>query len=344
MSLDVDNSSSSRGGPPVIEPVDFTNNRPAVSVMLPVYEPDRYLAQALQSVLSQDLGPNRMQIAVVDDASERSDVRAIVADTAPQGRVEIHRAERNRGLADNWNACVRIARGEIVHILHQDDWILDGFYERMLPAFAAHPEIGMAFCRHAFVDGDGRVTRRSHRERWRAGPLRGWLRKISRRQRLQCAAALVRRSVYETLGGYRSDLCYALDWELWVRIAAHFRVWYEPRILACYRRHAQSETARLRQENKIARDVLRAIDAFADHLPADERAQLLSAAYASFARRTLKQLAGTAAQADEMAERLDAIKLAISRTTDQRALERKHRQQTARLEQIMSERRRRESA
>jgi GT2 family glycosyltransferase len=283
--------------------------------MLPVYEPDQRLAEALKSVLQQDPGADAMQIAVLDDASARVDVAALVAQVSPEARIEVHRAARNRGLAANWNECIRLARGEIVHLLHQDDRVGAGFYARLEPAFARDPEIGMAFCRHAFLDDADRITGRSHRERWTAGVPREWLARIAENQRIQCASALVRRTAYERLGGYREDLAYALDWEMWVRIAARYRVWYEPRILAYYRRHEGNETARLRRGNTITSDVFRAIGLFAPHLPAGKRDRMLSAAYARFARRTLRQLESAATPAASAAVELDLVRTAIERMT-----------------------------
>lgn len=286
-----------------IAPTSRSTERPLISVVLPVYKPDQHLVTALRSVLLQDLGPAQMQIAVVDDASPTRDLQALLGQTVSAGRIEIYRSDENRGLSGNWNECLRIARGEIVHLLHQDDLVADGFYRRMLPAFASDSSIGMAFCRHAFIDCDDRITRISHRERWLAGPLSNWLKKIAVRQRIQCASALVRREVYEQIGGYRSDLSYALDWEMWVRIAAQYRVWYEPRVLAHYRRHDNNESTRLRNDDLINRDMLRAIELIVEQLPETQRQQLSDAAYAHFAQWALKRLEST-----HRAEDLDGIR------------------------------------
>jgi glycosyltransferase involved in cell wall biosynthesis len=247
--------------------------------MIPAYEPGQFLVETLRSILAQDPGQQTMQIAIVDDASPRVDVEALIASVAPAGRIEIHRNTENLGLAGNWNRSIELARGQLVHLLHQDDLILPGFYSRLLHGFATAPDAGMAFCRHAFVDDTGHWTRRSHRERWRAGILRDWLRGISRRQLIQCPAAIVRRVVYENLGGFRSDLTFALDWEMWVRIAAAHDVWYEPKILACYRRHRGSETTRLSASGMVGADTLRAIEIFSRHIPADSRVRFVSRAY-----------------------------------------------------------------
>lgn len=306
-------------GPTLLDPVSGADipprvgsgAKPRITVAIPVYEPGPFLLEALAGVLKQDLGPDKMQIIVIDDASPSRDVVALAAQSAPPGRIEFYRSSRNQGLASNWNQCIRAAQGDIVHILHQDDWIADGFYERLLPAFE-DPSLGMAFCRHGIASASKRIERHSHRERWRAGVLRGWLERIAERQRVQCASALVRRAAYEKLGGYRRDLCYALDWEMWVRIAAHYEVWYEPRELAYYRRHEGSETTRLADDNTAAFDVVKAIEINSSHVPDVDRARVLTSACLSFAQRTLKQLRKQAATGRDIAKLLEPVRAVLS--------------------------------
>lgn len=265
--------------------------RPLISVVIPTYEPDRFLIETLESVLAQDLGPERMQIAIVDDGSTRVDVSSLLANIAPAQRIELHKHDERLGLAGNWNRAVEYANGELVHILHQDDVVLPGFYDALLAGFRRSEHIGMAFCRHAFINERGDVERVSHKERWRAGVLPRWLRRISERQRVQCPAAIVRRSVYRTLGGFRIDLPYTLDWEMWVRIASAYDVWYEPRVLASYRRHAGAETARLDAAGRTISDMMAAVAAIAAHLPPSERRELQHRAYRRLARVHTKRAA-----------------------------------------------------
>jgi len=78
--------------------------------------------------------------------------------------------------------------------------------------------------------------------------------------------------VYERLGGFLAELCYGLDWEMWVRIAAHYPVWYEPEALACYRRHAANETARLQEAGEVLPDIVRSLDLTARSVPPGWRA------------------------------------------------------------------------
>src|SRR5437868_3875502 len=115
---------------PLIAGIQGSAWRPFWSVMIPTYNPRTdYLEQALRSVLQQDPGPEQMQIEVVDDCSNDSTASEIVRRIGT-GRVMFHVEPQNRGLANTWNRCIERARGHWVHILHQDDIVLPGFYYR----------------------------------------------------------------------------------------------------------------------------------------------------------------------------------------------------------------------
>jgi len=111
---------------------------PSVSVVIPVYNGERYLGEALESVLAQTVPP--MEIVVVDDGS--SDGSAAVAARFPgiQYITQAHAgpgAARNRGVA--------CARGALLAFLDADDlWVQDKL-ERQIAAFRANPALDMVF-------------------------------------------------------------------------------------------------------------------------------------------------------------------------------------------------------
>jgi glycosyltransferase involved in cell wall biosynthesis len=253
---------------PRIPPVPPGAERPLISVMIPTFRSNDLLEKTLRGVLDQDPGPDRMQIAIVDDRSPGDNHLQVVRRLAPS-RVEVHTQPANVGLARNWNGAIERSRGHWVHILHQDDLVLPGFYERLARVDDGATGVGAAFCRHLFIDGEGRGTDVSSLERPTAGVLERWLEKISRSQYIQCPSIIVRRHVYEHLGGFRTDLCYALDWEMWVRIASHYRYWFEPEALACYRVHEGNETARLKRVGRDLSDIRRAIRILSAGVPSE---------------------------------------------------------------------------
>lgn len=229
--------------------------RPFWSVMIPAYNPSgNYLEQTLRGILTQDPGPEQMQIEVVDDCSPKVDVVALVRKIAGD-RVKVSQTPGNLGLAGCWNTCIERARGEWVHILHQDDLVFPGFYRQLGDGIMASPEVGAAFCRHAFVAADNHWVNQSPLEQPAAGVLKNFNQLLARGCVLQCPSIVVKRSAYEKLGGYSLELKYALDWEMWLRIAAQYSVWYEPTILACYRTHGGSETGKLVQTGQNLREI-----------------------------------------------------------------------------------------
>jgi len=64
------------------------------------------------------------------------------------------------------------------------------------------------------------------------------------------------REVYEHLGGFRADLGYTLDWEMWQRIGSKYPIWFEPEILAVYREHRGAETSRIRRSTGFGQEYL----------------------------------------------------------------------------------------
>jgi glycosyltransferase involved in cell wall biosynthesis len=246
--------------PPLIFPLQEENSsRPFWSVMIPTYNPRAdYLAETLLSVLKQDPGPDQMQIEVVDDCSN-DDTASEVTRRVGAGRVTFHAEPQNRGLANNWNRCIERARGQWVHILHQDDLVLPGFYERLRKG-AEHSDAGAMFCRYAVANSKGHWLRISELHRESAGLLEDWHAEITVQCVIQCAAIAVRRSVYEQLGGFLPHLHYVADWEMWQRIASQFAFCFEPSILACYRVHSDSATSRLRLDAADTREVREMIE------------------------------------------------------------------------------------
>jgi glycosyltransferase involved in cell wall biosynthesis len=279
--------------PPLIPRIkEIGSVRPFCSVMIPTYNPRvDYLEETLHSVLQQDPGPEQMQIEVIDDCSS-DDLAAQTARRVGGGRVTFHAEHQNRGLANTWNRCIERARGNWVHILHQDDTVLPGFYERLRQG-AEQSDAGAAFCRYAVVNSKGHWLRISELYRESAGLLDDWHAKITIHQLIQCPAIAVRRLVYEQLGGFLPRLRYTPDWEMWQRVASQFSFWFEPSILACYRTHRDSATSRLRLDAADARELREVIHVTKGyHTPARGRmlARKARTYYAVFVMQNSRQL------------------------------------------------------
>jgi len=258
---------------PTITPVPETIPRPLWSVIIPTYNCADLLRETLKSVLPQDPGSDAMQIEIVDDVSTKDDPEAVVQELG-KGRVSFFRQPQNAGPQANFTTCIQRAKGQLVHILHGDDTVLPGFYSRMQEIFDKEPTIGAAFCRASVIDEEGQLLRLTQLVSSTAGILPNWLERIAIVNQITFPSIVVRRRVYEELGGFHPELIHTSDWDMWKRIAVHHPVWYEPEPLAGYRVHTASDTSRLMRSGANVADIRRSIEISQSYLPTAIAAKL----------------------------------------------------------------------
>lgn len=127
---------------------------PKVSVVMPVYGVEKFVAAAVESVLAQSY--EDFELLVVDDCSPDRSVEICQQYADP--RIRIIRHEFNRGLAGARNTGVRHATGDYLGFLDSDDLWTPDKLERHVAHLDARPEVGVSFSRSAFVDEEGRET------------------------------------------------------------------------------------------------------------------------------------------------------------------------------------------
>ena len=273
---------------PRIDPLPPGGARPLFSVMIPAYNYAEYMPATLQSVLSQALDPAEMQIEVVDDCSPAHDPEPMVR-AVGGGRIGFYRQPRNVGMIENFNFCIRRAQGEWIHILHGDDFVRPGFYARAREAIAAHPEIGAWTCRSIYMDESGLWTGFSELETRRPEVLgKDFVRRLLVDQRMQFVGTVVRRSMYEQLGGFRPELTLCLDWDMWKRVAVHAPIFYEPEPLACFRVHETSAHGKAVRAGRTTASERRSIRMARAYAPPAEAARIEREAFKMAAIRALR--------------------------------------------------------
>lgn len=197
---------------------------PLVSVVVPVYNGDRYLRESLDSILGQTYRP--VEVIVIDDAST-DDTPGIIASYG--SRIRSIRQPANAGTFENSNRGISLARGEFIAIYHADDVYTPGIVEREVEFLRTHPEAGAVFCLDVLVDAENREYGRLELPGdLRGRPLlqypevlEGLLRYKNRF--LMCPGAMVRRSTYDAVGAYRPErFGIAADLDMWLRIARRF--------------------------------------------------------------------------------------------------------------------------
>jgi len=245
---------------PRIDLVPPGTKRPLWSVMIPTYNSGEFLRDTLQSVLAQDRGPDVMQIEVIDDCSTTDDPRAVTEELG-KGRVSYFRNPSNSGAIRTFNTCIQRSRGELVHILHGDDTVARGYYDKIDEAARAQPNLGLYAARCFFIDEDSVITGVT------GHPKTLGVEDFFDITPIQFAGITVRRSAYEALGGFRVELVHTADREMWTRVVASFGGTVLPDVLANYRRFARNDTSRLLRMGENVLDLARLFDLYAKRYP-----------------------------------------------------------------------------
>jgi glycosyltransferase involved in cell wall biosynthesis len=206
----------------------MTLMHPLVSIVTPVYDRVEFLHVALDSVLAQTY-PN-VEIVVVDDGST-TDVRPHLA--GYDGRVTFSRME-NGGPAAARNHGMRIARGEFVMFLDDDDALRPDAVDKLVAA-AEHAQAAWAVGRYAFVDRQGEPTGREHGYRGEPGDV---YEKIIVRNAIGAPlAVLIRTRELREIGGFDEarTLQTCEDYDLWLAFARAHCAAVVPDVIANYR-------------------------------------------------------------------------------------------------------------
>jgi len=274
-----------------IPPVADTTTRPLWSVMIPTFNCGPYLSDTLASVLGQAPSADVMQIEVIDDHSLLDNPELVVQKTG-SGRIGFFRQTSNVGHIKNFETCLKRARGQLIHLLHGDDYVQDGFYAAIERAFDAVPQLGAAFCRSRLIDDRAREQGLTSLLRDRPGVLTDAVGHLAAEQHIMTPSIVVRRVVYEELGAFDERLLCAEDWEMWVRIAAHYPIWFEPQTLAAYRMHENSNTGRHIRTGEDTQYIRMAIDIMSSYLSDSVAASLSRRAKENYARSAVDTALG----------------------------------------------------
>lgn len=237
---------------------------PLVSVIMPAYNARPFIEDSIRSILNQDY-PN-MELVVVDDGSKDGTPEA-----AEQfgSRVKVLR-QNNAGPAAARNRGIAAAQGEFIAFLDADDVWLPGKVLMQVQYLQGHPDVGVVFggflrwypqADGSFLPPPAPVNLGS--------PLRlvpehsGWIYKDILLDSVICIiTAMVRRSVFETVGSFDESLRTGEDYDFWLRVSRQFRADKFDRTLAYYRMHATSTTKVPRKENNEYTVLLRTLAAY----------------------------------------------------------------------------------
>ena len=188
---------------------------PAVSVLMAVHNGAPWVAEALQSVLTQSLGD--LELIVVDDGS--TDATAAILAAVRDPRLSVERHPRS-GLTRSLNRALARARAPLLARLDADDAALPERLARQHAFLATHPDVGLLGTGAREIDARGHEIRLI-RPPEDDGAIR---RVLIRRNPFVHSAIMMRRSLVEQVGGYDASFPVAQDYDLWLRLSGVTRM------------------------------------------------------------------------------------------------------------------------
>ena len=219
----------------IIEETSKRNEHiPLISVVLPVYNGEKYLAGSIESVRWQTFGD--WELIIVNDGSTDSSAEIIEKYACEDNRIRVINHDTNRTLPAALNTGFAVARGKLLTWNSDDNMYLPQTFEKMVRFLSKNTQYVAVTGRMNQIDDDGQFVRVFDEYH----PESMWL------VNTMGLCVMFRRGVYETIGGYDESLFLVEDYDYWLRILEHFgkySIGALKEISYVYRCHKKSLTA-----------------------------------------------------------------------------------------------------
>ncbi len=186
----------------------------SITVIIPTFNRARSLERALKSVTEQSFPPN--EILVIDDGSE-DDTSAMIAEKFPQ---VIYHYQPNRGVSSARNRAIQLARSEWLTFLDSDDQWLPEKLQQQCEQFSKNPNYKICHTEEIWVRQGMRVNAMKKHAK-RGGDIFKYCLPLCV---MSPSSIMIHRSVFETVGLFDETLPACEDYDLWLRITAHYPV------------------------------------------------------------------------------------------------------------------------
>lgn len=205
--------------------------KPLVSIVTPSFNQAVYLEETILSVLGQTYP--RIEYIIIDGASQDGSLEII---RKYAGKLAHWISEKDKGQTDAINKGFALARGEFLAWLNSDDTLLPNAVEEAVDFLQAHPEVGLVYGDANYIDEKRRVIGKFSAAQTDLPRLRRGYVHIPQQ------ASFFRKSLWDQVGPLDDSFFFAMDYDLWTRLAAVSELKYLPRTWANFRLHADAKT------------------------------------------------------------------------------------------------------
>lgn len=224
-----------------------------VTIVMPAYNCEKYIAEAITSILSQTY--ENWELLICDDGSTDNTYAIIKEFTAYEQRITVLSNETNLKELRTRNRLLGVASGDLITFQDADDYSDPARLELMVAEFIRNRTLGLLVCQVAYISETGKIRRTSSK------PLsyKEVLERMYEQNVVGGAIMMIRKSALEAVGGkfreYFDGLSY-LDYDLSLLVAEKFEAYSLPQVLYYYRQHGEASTKRASIDRFLAKEIV----------------------------------------------------------------------------------------
>ena len=208
---------------------------PKISVIMPTYNGEKYIKEAIESVLFQDEAD--FEFIIINDCSSDNTPQIINEYAKKDERIKVISNEENLKLPKSLNKGFSIAKGEYLTWTSDDNIFKQKAFSYMSHFLDRNKEIDLISCSMDYIDQNGEFLFSTQNDKNRKGTY--WLAGANN----VGACFMYRKSIANLIGNYNPDYFLAEDYDYWARIAIYGQIYYSPENFYKYRSHPKSLTA-----------------------------------------------------------------------------------------------------
>lgn len=237
-----------------------------VSILVPVYNGDQYISEAIESALAQTY--QNFELLIVNDGSTDNS-KSIIMNYLGDSRIRYFE-QQNAGVAATRNLAIKHAKGKYIGFLDQDDCWLPDKLSTQVQFLETHQEFAFIHSRQGYIQADGTLI--SHYPKDWVADLHGeCFVELFKRNRIAVLTVLLRKNVIDEIGYFNETVSRVDDYELWLRICSKYPIGFQDKKLALYRCHEtnashdyvkmeQAELSALESLYDLNKEVFKCID------------------------------------------------------------------------------------
>ncbi|NER84005.1 MAG: glycosyltransferase [Leptolyngbya sp. SIO1D8] len=220
-----------------------------LSICVPTFERPTFLKRNILSVLGQ-ISPQVELIVSDDSLSDETEKLVEELNRKYEGRIRYNKNQHNPNIlaeckqAHNVNKLISLAKGKFVHILHDDDFLIDGGLEKILEELKKNGQEHSVFLFGVnLVDENGSIQKVQSIPDSLVYSSEEAVRKLMVNSAfVRTPSVIIKKEVYEHIGNYDPDRKLPLDFDMWARIFPYYSIYHSSKLVANYTRHTNNLT------------------------------------------------------------------------------------------------------